>query len=285
MVMCSKCKGENERNAWFCNSCGDKVKSGGWRGFLADLVDRHHAAQISRSRGTVDPQQQAKVDKTASVRDSKEATRPQPSGATWSQRADRVFRQHLESIVRMGASTEVSMDRPTPKVGPPEQEVPIEVAGQPEAVDLARASVVTEKEQHNQSSTDEQSRAADSALISGETAGKNEEPRRPLTNEITPAQEVEQLPQPLSDAPPVRLSSIEAEAHEQSPAAGLTEQGRELLDQGKAREAVDLFTKAIAQDPVFKQAWESRAAAYDQLGRRASAAGDRRRATVIANSQ
>ena len=51
-----------------------------------------------------------------------------------------------------------------------------------------------------------------------------------------------------------------------SPAAPLVEQGINLLDQGKAREAVDSFTKAIAQDGNYREAWERRAQAYDRLG-------------------
>ena len=68
---------------------------------------------------------------------------------------------------------------------------------------------------------------------------------------------------------------------ERSEAATLTEEGLSLFDQGKVREAVDYFTKAIARDRGYKQAWLFRAESYDRLGRRASAAADRRQPATI----
>ena len=53
------------------------------------------------------------------------------------------------------------------------------------------------------------------------------------------------------------------------------------MDEGKFRVAVDSFTRAIARDRSYKQAWLLRAEAYDRLGRRASAAADRRQAAII----
>ena len=66
-------------------------------------------------------------------------------------------------------------------------------------------------------------------------------------------------------------------AHESS-AVQLTEDAKNLLAQGEAKEASNLLTKAIALDPTYGEAWGVRADAYDQLGRRASASGDRRKA-------
>ena len=64
----------------------------------------------------------------------------------------------------------------------------------------------------------------------------------------------------------------------------LVEQGVILLELGKPRESIDYFSKAIAEDSGYKQAWLRRAEAYDQLGRRASANADRRRAEAIEES-
>ncbi len=104
--------------------------------------------------------------------------------------------------------------------------------------------------------------AADDPASQDETLARGEAPSREPSAEETP--EV-------------------ATAPEKSEAATLTEEGLSLLDQGKVREAVDYFTRAIARDRSYKQAWLSRAESYDRLGRRASAAADRRQAITIDN--
>jgi len=68
---------------------------------------------------------------------------------------------------------------------------------------------------------------------------------------------------------------------QQLEAVSLTEEGLSLLHEGKFRLSVDYFTRAISRDRGNKQAWLSRAEAYDGLGRRASAAADRRQAATI----
>ena len=50
-------------------------------------------------------------------------------------------------------------------------------------------------------------------------------------------------------------------------AAGMTERGVALFNQGRIQEAIDQFTKAIALDPNYVDAWAGRAEAYAQLGR------------------
>lgn len=67
----------------------------------------------------------------------------------------------------------------------------------------------------------------------------------------------------------------------ESPAEAFVAQGIGFLDEKKAREASECFTKAIALDPSNRTALARRADAYDQMGRRASASGDRRRAAAI----
>ena len=64
-------------------------------------------------------------------------------------------------------------------------------------------------------------------------------------------------------------------------AAGMTERGLTLINQGRVREAVDQFTKAIALDPRYREAWASRARAYSQLGLNEKAAADRQQLEAI----
>lgn len=76
---------------------------------------------------------------------------------------------------------------------------------------------------------------------------------------------------PAAPAPPRRIPT----------AANLTERGIALFRQGRFQEAVDQFTKAIALDPKYKQAWEQRAEAYGRLGRAERQAADRRQLETI----
>ncbi len=59
-------------------------------------------------------------------------------------------------------------------------------------------------------------------------------------------------------------------------AAVMTARGVERFDEGKYQEAIDQFTKAIALDPNYAEAWQRRAEAYSQLGRSEQAEMDRR---------
>jgi hypothetical protein len=59
-------------------------------------------------------------------------------------------------------------------------------------------------------------------------------------------------------------------------AAVMTSRGIERFDAGKYQEAIDQFTKAIALDPNYADAWQRRAEAYSQLGRAQQAEEDRR---------
>jgi tetratricopeptide (TPR) repeat protein len=64
-------------------------------------------------------------------------------------------------------------------------------------------------------------------------------------------------------------------------ATSMTERGVRLFNQGRTQESIDQFTKAIALDPNYTQAWARRAEAYARLGRGAEAAEDRRRLDAL----
>jgi Tfp pilus assembly protein PilF len=57
----------------------------------------------------------------------------------------------------------------------------------------------------------------------------------------------------------------------------MTERGVRLFNQDRIQESIDQFTKAIALDANYTEAWAKRAEAYARLGRGAEAAEDRRR--------
>lgn len=60
-------------------------------------------------------------------------------------------------------------------------------------------------------------------------------------------------------------------------AAVMTNRGLERLRDGRIQEAIDQFTKAIALDPDYREAWEHRAAAYTKQGKNHEAEQDLRR--------
>lgn len=64
-------------------------------------------------------------------------------------------------------------------------------------------------------------------------------------------------------------------------AASMTERGVRLFNQGRIQESLDQFTKAIALDPNYVDAWAHRAESYARLGRGAEAAEDRRRLDAL----
>ena len=59
-------------------------------------------------------------------------------------------------------------------------------------------------------------------------------------------------------------------------AAEMVARGMERFQEQKYQESIDQFTKAIALDPNYAEAWEKRAAAYAQMGRSQQAEDDRR---------
>jgi tetratricopeptide (TPR) repeat protein len=63
--------------------------------------------------------------------------------------------------------------------------------------------------------------------------------------------------------------------------ANMTERGIRLFNLGRIQESIDQYTKAIALDPNYKEAWEYRAEAYARLGRGEQAEEDRRRLQAL----
>ena len=77
------------------------------------------------------------------------------------------------------------------------------------------------------------------------------------------------------------FSAVPLEITRPLTAAGMTESGLALFNQGRVREAVDQFTKAIALDPRYREAWVNRARAYTHLGLNEKAAADRQQLEAI----
>lgn len=63
--------------------------------------------------------------------------------------------------------------------------------------------------------------------------------------------------------------------------ANLTARGVELFNEGRLQESIDQFTKAIALDPNYREAWERRAEAYGRLGRPERQKADQSRLEAI----
>jgi tetratricopeptide (TPR) repeat protein len=80
---------------------------------------------------------------------------------------------------------------------------------------------------------------------------------------------------------PIPFSAQPLKVTQPLTAAGMTERGLALINQGRAREAVDQFTKAIALDPRYREAWANRAKAYSELGLIDKAAADTRQLEAI----
>ena len=121
-----------------------------------------------------------------------------------------------------------------------------------------------------------------------ETLGAATAPVEPTATEEAPTIEsaVEEEPLP----PEVQIEELPAE--EPAPvrpapslgiptAVSLTNRGIERANEGRVQESIDQFTKALAMDPNYAEAWERRAEAYAQLGRNDEAAEDRRRLAAI----
>ena len=111
------------------------------------------------------------------------------------------------------------------------------------------------------------------------------EPARPvfLTSDTVPIEDtsmnVESPPQEAHEVERPPASEIRPQTIP-TPAA-MTERGLGLFNQGRVQEAIDQFTKAIALDPGYIQAWAHRAEAYARIGRGADAAEDRRKLEAL----
>ena len=127
-----------------------------------------------------------------------------------------------------------------------------------------------------------------SATLPSQTASPGEAASKP---EPEPALASQQTPEtnPASPAQPSEPNGEPAPAFAVAPlkitrpltAAGMTELGLSLFNQGRVREAVDQFTKAIALDPRYRDAWANRAKAYSELGLKEKAAADRQQLEAI----
>ena len=97
----------------------------------------------------------------------------------------------------------------------------------------------------------------------------------PVAGETTNAEEP--VP-PVADIPPAPTEPWGMPPPRPAPtAAAMTERGNGFFNEGRIQEAIDQFTKAIALDPSFGEAFERRAEAYAKQGRGEQAAEDRRR--------
>lgn len=98
--------------------------------------------------------------------------------------------------------------------------------------------------------------------------------------EAAPAAAAPPAPAPEQPQPAPKPPRV----HRPPTAVGMTERGLALFGQGKIQEAVDQFTKAIALDPSYLDAFQRRAEAYQRLGRPKEAAEDMRRLQTLDGS-
>ncbi|PKB64183.1 MAG: hypothetical protein BZY80_03540 [SAR202 cluster bacterium Io17-Chloro-G2] len=98
----------------------------------------------------------------------------------------------------------------------------------------------------------------------------------------TPEIAAEPTPAPVPAPEAAAAPEPEVPAYRGTPTApGMTERGIRMFNLGRTEEAIDQFTKAIALDANYKEAWERRAEAYASLGRDGEAEEDRRRLNAI----
>ena len=119
--------------------------------------------------------------------------------------------------------------------------------------------------------------AADAgATLPSQAASPGEAASTPETNPASPAPSSQPNgePAPAFAVAPLKITRPLT-------AAGMTELGLSLFNQGRVREAVDQFTKAIALDPRYREAWANRAKAYSELGLNDKAAADRQQLEAI----
>ena len=89
-----------------------------------------------------------------------------------------------------------------------------------------------------------------------------------------------QTPSPEPDPAPA-FTAVPNKITRPLTASAMTEAGLTLFNQGRVREAVDQFTKAIALDPRYRDAWANRAKAYSELGLSDKAAADQAQLEAI----
>ena len=82
---------------------------------------------------------------------------------------------------------------------------------------------------------------------------------------------------PVQEEPPAQPAPPPRQPRPIPTPANLTARGIELFNEGRYQESIDQFTKAIALDPNYREAWERRAEAYGRLGRPERQQADQRR--------
>ena len=131
---------------------------------------------------------------------------------------------------------------------------------------------------------------ATQALEDREPVGVSDPVRQSPVHESPPAPAQESPPEAANEAEPETPTEVTPPPFtpRKAPvslvlptAAGMTERGVGLFNQGRIQESIDQFTKAIALDPNYVEAWARRAEAYAQLGRGNEAAEDRRRLEAL----
>ena len=137
------------------------------------------------------------------------------------------------------------------------------VAKPPETEDAPAAEPVATEPSAAETETAEVA-AAPAAETPGEPADETGEPAEPATADGEEEPEKEYVPWGTYDVGVAPTASV------------MTSRGMERFEAGKYQEAIDQFTKAIALDPNYAEAWERRAETYAQLGRSEQAEKDRR---------
>ena len=103
----------------------------------------------------------------------------------------------------------------------------------------------------------------------------------PTTSEPEPALAQEATSNPIREEAPSQPAPPPREPRPIPTPANLTARGIELFNDGRFQESIDQFTKAIALDPNYREAWERRAEAYGRLGRSERQKADQRRLEAI----
>ena len=100
----------------------------------------------------------------------------------------------------------------------------------------------------------------------------------PNSQPVTAAADAKPAGDPAPEATPASAPTYRKVIPVDAPtASAMTERGVRLFNQERIQEAIDQFTKAIALDSNYIEAWAKRAEAYALLGRGDQAAEDRRR--------
>jgi len=140
-----------------------------------------------------------------------------------------------------------------------------------EASAQSAAPVAEQPDSREQDAVPAESPAGEDATQTGET------PRYAPAAEPVLAQDAVEAP----EEPEVPAQPEPRPARPLPTPTNLTERGIELFNQGRFQEAIDQFTKAIALDPNYREAWARRAEAYGRVGRPERQKADQSRLEAI----